>query len=136
MYTVTLYLVYFRSSMPYEDKLSNVVEWINEIILLLTCYNLLFFTGIIDDIDFVDAVGWSCIICIISMAVFNFGIMFYNLGCLIAWKCKKVSLIRDRQIALHKRKIAKLYKQQCDKEEAENIQKKIDEIRRKNDLER
>jgi len=87
--------------MPYEDKLSNIIEWVNEILLLLTCYNFLFFSGIIDDINFVDAVGWSCIICIIIMVIFNFGTLLYSVGCIILRKCKFLNLKRNRNIALH-----------------------------------
>jgi len=102
MYTSILYSIYFINSKPYEETFSNKIEIINEVILMFTFYTFIFYTGISDDYEAIDIIGWVSVGFILLMALFNFGVLFTNIGKLLCWKCKVMRLKRKRKIELYR----------------------------------
>jgi hypothetical protein len=63
-----MYIVY---SSPFETKIANCMEVMNEIFILLSGYMLLFFTDIIPDVDLTYNFGWVMIALILLNLAIN-----------------------------------------------------------------
>lgn len=70
-------LAYVLTVMPFETKLMNITEIINEVTILLVAYHLLFFSDFITNPNVEYDVGWSPIILILASILFNLVIFVY-----------------------------------------------------------
>lgn len=73
-----LYSMCFVSSVrPFESKLLNRVNFLNECMLLLTSYFLLILTDIVPDLELRERIGWKYLYCLVTVVGLNFTIVFY-----------------------------------------------------------
>ena len=83
-----LSMVYIGSLRPYELKLANSVEFFNEIFSTLCAYILVTFTEFVPDAQTRYENGWSIIVAIICMIIFNLIIICYSTIANCIYKCK------------------------------------------------
>ena len=81
---LSLYSMCFVSSVrPFSNPVLNRINFLNECFLLLTSYYLLFLTDIVPDMEMREQIGWNYLYTLITVAGFNFLVVFQQLAAVI-----------------------------------------------------
>ena len=67
--------------MPFETRLMNITELVNETTILIVAYHLLFFSDFATSPTDVNNVGWSLIFLVLGNILFNTIVFIYMVIC-------------------------------------------------------
>ena len=81
-------VIYVGSVRPYNDKLPNIVELINEIFTAMCAYSLVAFSDFVSDAKTKYECGWLLVGATLFLIVFNLIMMSYKTIADITHKCK------------------------------------------------
>ena len=84
----SLFLIYIGSTRPYQTKLSNFVELVNEIITTICAYILVTFSNFVLDAKTRFECGWPMVGGALFLIIFNLLIICYKMIANLIHKCK------------------------------------------------
>lgn len=92
-------MCFVSAARPFESKLLNRVNFLNECLLLLTSYFLLILTDLVPDLEVRERIGWQYLHCLVAVVGLNFTIVFSQLVMLLLKKVKQAWIRKQKRKA-------------------------------------